>query len=67
MELSSQPGMCDVQSILDAAEHGCAVPPQSKRLEPPIFARPKWKAKTYFGGLLCLVEMGKENITFLSL
>lgn len=45
MELSSQPGMCDVQPLLDAAKHGCTLPLQLTRFEPPTFGRPKWKAK----------------------
>ena len=38
--------MCDVQSILDAAEYRWAVPLQLTRCEPPNFGSPEWKAKT---------------------
>ena len=45
MELTSQPGMGDVQPILNVAKHGCYLPLHLTRLEPPTFGRPKWKAK----------------------
>lgn len=58
----------ELQSTLDAAECGCAVPLQLTRLEPLIFGCPKWKAKTYLGGIVFIMgEDGKgEHYPFIT-